>query len=125
MYLSCSDPLGNAVHTALAFDLSAKVSSSQRRPDRLLTCRSRMAGAHEVVLRHQSLPARSGPARLAVDVRERNLHESCASSTCTKGFDSRRLKCPAAEAFTDMLDVMVNSDRIAMLGIMPGSAAID
>jgi len=129
--ISCSDPLGNAVHTALAFDLVGE--------DVLITgagpigCMAvpiaKMAGARKVVITDVNpyrldLARRMG-ATLAIDVRERNLQDAMHELGMREGFDVGLEMSGNPKAFTDMLDVMVNGGRIAMLGIMPGSAAID
>ena len=129
--ISCSDPLGNAVHTALSFDLVGE--------DVLITgagpigCMAvpiaKMAGARKVVITdvnpYRLDLARKMGATLAVDVRERNLQEVMRELEMHEGFDVGLEMSGNPKAFTDMLDVMVNGGRIAMLGIMPGSAAID
>ena len=58
-------------------------------------------------------------------MRERDLHEVMRELEMHEGFDVGLEMSGNPKAFTDMLDVMVNGGRIAMLGIMPGSAAID
>src|SRR4051812_18414691 len=129
--LSCFDPLGNAVHTALAFDLVGE--------DVLITgagpigCMAvpiaHMAGARKVVITdvnpYRLDLARQMGATLALDVRERTLHDAMHELGMREGFDVGLEMSGNPKAFTDMLDVMVNGGRIAMLGIMPGSAAID
>jgi len=129
--ISCSDPLGNAVHTALSFDLVGE--------DVLITgagpigCMAvpiaKMAGARKVVITdinpYRLDLARKMGATLAVDVRERDLHDVMRELEMHEGFDVGLEMSGNPKAFTDMLDVMVNGGRIAMLGIMPGSAAID
>lgn len=129
--LSCSDPLGNAVHTTLAFDLVGE--------DVLITgagpigCMAvpiaKMAGARKVVITDVNpyrldLARRMG-ATLALDVRERNLHDAMHELQMREGFDVGLEMSGNPKAFTDMLDVMVNGGRIAILGIMPGNASID
>src|SRR5438067_12328587 len=69
--------------------------------------------------------ARKMGATLAIVVRERNLHDAMKELDMREGFDVGLEMSGNPKAFTDMLDVMVNGGRIAMLGIMPGSAAID
>ena len=129
--ISCSDPLGNAVHTALSFDLVGE--------DVLITgagpigCMAvpiaKMAGARKVVITdvnpYRLDLARKMGATLAIDVRERNLQDAMKELDMHEGFDVGLEMSGNPKAFTDMLDVMVNGGRIAMLGIMPGSAAID
>ena len=129
--ISCSDPLGNAVHTALSFDLVGE--------DVLITgagpigCMAvpiaKMAGARKVVITdvnpYRLDIARTMGATLAIDVRETKLQDAMHDLGMKEGFDVGLEMSGNPRAFTDMLDVMVNGGRIAMLGIMPGSAAID
>ncbi len=129
--ISCSDPLGNAVHTALSFDLVGE--------DVLITgagpigCMAvpiaKMAGARKVVITdvnpYRLELARKMGATLAIDVRETKLQDAMHDLGMKEGFDVGLEMSGNPKAFTDMLDVMVNGGRIAMLGIMPGSAAID
>ncbi len=129
--ISCSDPLGNAVHTALSFDLVGE--------DVLITgagpigCMAvpiaKMAGARKVVITdvnpYRLDLARKMGATLAIDVRETKLQDAMHDLGMKEGFDVGLEMSGNPKAFTDMLDVMVNGGRIAMLGIMPGSAAID
>jgi threonine 3-dehydrogenase len=129
--ISCSDPLGNAVHTALSFDLVGE--------DVLITgagpigCMAvpiaKMAGARKVVITdinpYRLDLARKMGATLAVNVKERDLHDVMRELDMHEGFDVGLEMSGNPKAFIDMLDVMVNGGRIAMLGIMPGSAAID
>ena len=129
--ISCSDPLGNAVHTALSFDLVGE--------DVLITgagpigCMAvpiaKMAGARKVVITdvnpYRLDIARKMGATLAIDVRERTLEDAKRELGMKEGFDVGLEMSGNPKAFTDMLDAMVNGGRIAMLGIMPGNAAID
>ncbi|MGI9086298.1 MAG: L-threonine 3-dehydrogenase [Chthoniobacterales bacterium] len=129
--ISCSDPLGNAVHTALSFDLVGE--------DVLITgagpigCMAvpiaKMAGARKVVITdvnpYRLDLARKMGATMAIDVRETKLQDAMHELEMKEGFDVGLEMSGNPKAFTDMLDVMVNGGRIAMLGIMPGSAAID
>ena len=129
--ISCSDPLGNAVHTALSFDLVGE--------DVLITgagpigCMAvpiaKMAGARKIVITdvnpYRLDIARKMGATLAIDVRETKLQDAMHDLGMKEGFDVGLEMSGNPRAFTDMLDVMVNGGRIAMLGIMPGSAAID
>ncbi len=129
--ISCSDPLGNAVHTALSFDLVGE--------DVLITgagpigCMAvpiaKMAGARKVVITdvnsYRLDIARKMGATMAIDVRETKLQDAMEELGMKEGFDVGLEMSGNPKAFTDMLDVMVNGGRIAMLGIMPGNAAID
>jgi threonine 3-dehydrogenase len=129
--ISCSDPLGNAVHTALSFDLVGE--------DVLITgagpigCMAvpiaKMAGARKVVITdvnpYRLEIAKKMGATRAVNVSEEKLQDVMHELEMKEGFDVGLEMSGNPRAFTDMLDVMVNGGRIAMLGIMPGSAAIN
>ena len=130
--LSCFDPLGNAVHTALSFDLVGEdVLITGAGPDRLhghsdlQTCRR----APRRDYRRQSLSARSGPqngrdtrARCA---RRKSLADAMKKLGMKEGFDVALEMSGNPKAFDDILPNMFHGGKIALLGIMPGSAAID
>jgi len=125
------DPFGNAVHTALQFDvLGEDVLITGAGPIGCMAVPiAKMAGARKVVITdinpYRLDLARKMGATLAVDVRDRDLHDVMRELEMHEGFDVGLEMSGNPKAFTDMLDVMVNGGRIAMLGIMPGSAAID
>ena len=129
--LSCFDPLGNAVHTALTFDLVGE--------DVLITgagpigCMAipicRHAGARHIVITdvnpYRLDLARKMGATLALDVRTEKV-AGCDATTRNEG----RFRCCLEmsgnpKAFADILPNMFYGGKIALLGIMPGSAAID
>ncbi|MEP6699289.1 MAG: L-threonine 3-dehydrogenase [Verrucomicrobiota bacterium] len=129
--LSCCDPLGNAVHTALSFDLVGEdVLITGAGPIGCMAVAvAHMAGARKVVISdvnpYRLDLARKMGATLAIDVRERKLTDAMHELDMREGFDVGLEMSGNPKAFTDMLDVMVNGGRVALLGIMPGSAAID
>src|SRR5437016_46675 len=129
--LSCSDPLGNAVHTALAFDLVGE--------DVLITgagpigCMAipicKHAGARYVVITDVN-PYRLDLARkmnvdLALDVRTEDLTDAMKKLGMKEGFDVALEMSGNPKAFADILPNMFHGGKIALLGIMPGTAAID
>jgi threonine 3-dehydrogenase len=129
--ISCFDPLGNAVHTALEFDLVGE--------DVLITgagpigCMAipicKRAGARNVVITDIN-PYRLGLAKkmgatLALDVRTEKLSDAMQKLGMKEGFDVALEMSGNSKAFIDMLPAMVHGGKIALLGIMPGSAAID
>jgi threonine 3-dehydrogenase len=129
--LSCFDPLGNAVHTALSFDLVGE--------DVLITgagpigCMAipicRQAGARHVVITDVN-PYRLDLARkmgvnLALDVRTEKLADAMMTLGMKEGFDVALEMSGSPKAFADILPNMFHGGKIALLGIMPGSAAID
>ncbi len=129
--LSCFDPLGNAVHTALSFDLVGE--------DVLITgagpigCMAvpicRKAGARYIVITDVN-PYRLGIARkmganVALDVRTEKLSDAMQKLSMKEGFDVALEMSGNPKAFADILPNMFHGGKIALLGIMPGSAAID
>ena len=129
--LSCFDPLGNAVHTALSFDLVGE--------DVLITgagpigCMAipicKKAGARHVVITDVN-PYRLELARkmhvdLALDVRTEKLTVAMKKLEMKEGFDVALEMSGNPKAFDDILPNMFHGGKIALLGIMPGSAAID
>ena len=130
--LSCFDPLGNAVHTALSFNLVGE--------DVLITgagpigCMAvpicRQAGARHVVITDVNpyrldLARKMAPNVLAVDVGNEKLSAAMRTLGMKEGFDVALEMSGNPKAFADMLPNMFHGGKIALLGIMPGTAAID
>jgi threonine 3-dehydrogenase len=130
--LSCFDPLGNAVHTALSFDLVGE--------DVLITgagpigCMAipicKKAGARHVVITDVNpyrldLARKMAPDVVGVDVRTEKLTDAMRRLEMKEGFDVALEMSGNPKAFTDILPNMFHGGKIALLGIMPGSAAID
>jgi threonine 3-dehydrogenase len=125
------DPFGNAVHTALSFDLVGE--------DVLITGAGPIGCMAAAICRH--VGARNivitdiNPSRLAlaktlgatrtVDVRSENLKSVMGDLNMAEGFDVGLEMSGNPAAFRSMLANMVNGGKIAMLGIMPGEVAID
>ena len=129
--LSCFDPLGNAVHTALTFDLVGE--------DVLITgagpigCMAipicRHAGARHIVITDVN-PYRLGLAKkmgatLALDVRTEKLSDAMKQLGMKEGFDVCLEMSGNPKAFADILPNMFYGGKIALLGIMPSTASID
>jgi len=129
--LSCFDPLGNAVHTALSFDLVGE--------DVLITgagpigCMAvpicKRAGARHVVITdmnpYRLSLARKMGADLALDMRTEKVTDAMQKLAMKEGFDVALEMSGNPKAFADILPNMFRGGKIALLGIMPGSAAID
>ncbi len=129
--LSCFDPLGNAVHTALSFDLVGE--------DVLITgagpigCMAipicKQAGARHVVITdvnpYRLDLARKMGATLALDVRTEKVADAMHQLAMKEGFDVALEMSGNSKAFADILPNMFHGGKIALLGIMPGTAAID
>lgn len=129
--ISCFDPLGNAVHTALSFDvLGEDVLVTGAGPIGIMAVAiAKHAGARHVVVTdinsYRLELARTMGATVALDVRTSSLAEAMKELGMREGFDVGLEMSGSPKAFADMLPAMVHGGRIAMLGIMPGSVAID
>lgn len=125
------DPFGNAVHTALSFDLVGEdVLISGAGPIGIMAAAvCKHVGARNIVITdindyRLDLARKMGVTR-AVNVAQENLREVMASLGMTEGFDVGLEMSGAPPAFRSMLDVMNHGGRIALLGIPPGEMAID
>jgi threonine 3-dehydrogenase len=129
--LSCFDPLGNAVHTALSFDvLGEDVLITGAGPIGIMAVAiARHAGARYVVVTdinpHRLELARKMGATAAVDVRSRTLSEVQHELGMKEGFDVGLEMSGNAQALNDMLGAMCHGGKIALLGIQSKTAAID
>lgn len=125
------DPFGNAVHTALSFDLVGEdVLITGAGPIGIMAVAvCKHVGARHVVITDVNpyrlqLAAKMGATR-AVDVSKQNLAEVMQELAMTEGFDIGLEMSGVPSAFKGMLEVMNNGGKIAMLGIPPGDMAID
>ena len=117
------DPFGNAVHTALQFDvLGEDVLITGAGPIGVMAAAIvRHAGARHVVVTDLN-PfrlelARKLGATLALDVRERTLASAQEELGMKEGFDVGLEMSGNPAAFRDMLANMCHGGKIAMLGI--------
>ena len=125
------DPFGNAVHTALAFDLVGEdVLITGAGPIGIMAAAvARFVGARNVVITDVNdfrldLARKMGATR-AVNVSRDNLRDVMAELKMTEGFDVGLEMSGVPQAFASMLDTMNHGGKIAMLGIMPNGAGID
>ncbi|HZX40795.1 MAG TPA: L-threonine 3-dehydrogenase [Myxococcaceae bacterium] len=125
------DPLGNAVHTALSFDLVGEdVLITGAGPIGVMAAAiSRHVGARHVVVTDVNpfrleLARKLGATR-AVDVRSQTLGDVMRSLGMTEGFDVGMEMSGNAQAFRDLLGVMNHGGRVAILGIPPSEVSID
>jgi threonine 3-dehydrogenase len=129
--LSCFDPLGNATHTALQYDLVGEdVLITGAGPiGCMATAIAQQAGARKVVVTdvnpdRLALAARMGATR-TVDVAKENLADVQREIGMKEGFDVGLEMSGNPVALNTMIDNMAHGGRIALLGIMPGAAAVD
>ena len=125
------DPLGNAAHTALSFDLVGEdVLITGAGPIGCMAVAiAKHVGARHVVIsdvnEYRLELARKMGATRAVDVRKESLRNVMGELGMTEGFDVGLEMSGNGEAFRSMLDVMNHGGHVAILGIPPGDTAID
>ena len=129
--LSCFDPLGNAVHTALQYDLIGEdVLITGAGPIGCMAAAiAQQVGARNVVVTDIN-PIRLALAKCmgatrAVDVSRETLPSVQHELGMKEGFDVGLEMSGNPRALGDMIDNMCHGGRIALLGIMGEKAAID
>lgn len=129
--LSCLDPLGNAAHATLSFDLVGE--------DVLITgagpigCMSvaiaKYAGARHVVITdvkpYRLELARKMGATLAVNVEETSIQEAQTRLGMQEGFDVGLEMSGTPMGLRSLLENMRNGSKVALLGILSEETAID
>ena len=125
------DPFGNAVHTALSFDLVGEdVLITGAGPIGVMAAAvCRHVGARHVVITDVNdyrldLARKMGVTR-AVRADKEDLRDIMADLGMTEGFDVGLEMSGAAAAFRSMLAVMNHGGKVALLGIPPSDTAID
>ncbi|MGE0610232.1 MAG: L-threonine 3-dehydrogenase [Pirellulales bacterium] len=128
---SIFDPFGNAVHTALSFDLLGEdVLITGAGPIGVMAVAvARHAGARHVVITDVNpfrlqLAKKMG-ATLAVDVRTMSIADAQRQLNMKEGFDVGLEMSGNPTAFRDMLANMCHGGKVAMLGIPEQEMAID
>jgi threonine 3-dehydrogenase len=127
---SIFDPLGNATHTALSFNVVGEdVLITGAGPIGIMAVAiARYAGARHVVITdvnpYRLELARSMGASRALDVRTESLDEAMKSLGMEEGFDVGMEMSGVPSAFREMLRTMHHGGSIAMLGIMPKDTGI-
>jgi threonine 3-dehydrogenase len=125
------DPFGNAVHTALAFDLVGEdVLITGAGPIGIMAAAvARHVGARHVVITDVNeyrldLARKMGVTR-AVDVSKEKLSDVMNELGMKEGFDVGLEMSGVPSAFSQMLETINHGGKIAMLGIPPENVAID
>ncbi|MEC7634173.1 L-threonine 3-dehydrogenase [Alteromonas macleodii] len=128
---SIFDPFGNAVHTALSFDLVGEdVLITGAGPIGIMAAAvAKHVGARHVVVTdinpYRLELAKKMGATCAVDVSKEDLKDVMNELGMTEGFDVGLEMSGVPVAFRDMLNKMNHGGKIAMLGIPPQDVAID
>ncbi|MEM7276609.1 MAG: L-threonine 3-dehydrogenase [Pseudomonadota bacterium] len=128
---SILDPLGNATHTALSFDLVGEdVLITGAGPIGVMAVAiARFAGARHIVVTdindyRLNLAKKMGATR-TVNVAQSSPAEAMQELGMTEGFDVGMEMSGNPHAFRDLLSVMHHGGNVALLGIPPSDTAID
>ncbi len=128
---ACFDPLGNAVHTALSFDvLGEDVLITGAGPIGIMAIAVvRHAGARHVVVTDVNdyrldLAKKTG-ATLTLKAGRDRLDDAQKQLGMTEGFDVGLEMSGNPAAFRDMLANMCHGGKIALLGILPPDTGVD
>ena len=128
---SIFDPFGNAVHTALSFDLVGEdVLITGAGPIGIMAAAvAKHVGARHVVITdinpyRLELAEKMGATR-AVNVAEQKLEDVMSELGMTEGFDVGLEMSGVPVAFNSMLNNMNHGGKISMLGIPPSDMAVD
>ena len=126
------DPLGNAVHTALSFDLLGEdVLITGAGPIGIMAAAvARHAGARNVVITDINaarlrLAAHVVPTVRAVDVTKEELQDVIHELGMREGFDVGLEMSGNQRALDQMVESLVMGGKIALLGIPPGQSPVD
>jgi threonine 3-dehydrogenase len=131
--LACFDPYGNAVHTALSFNMVGEdVLITGAGPIGMMSAMvANHAGARNIVITdinqyRLDLIKKILPAVITVNVEKDSISKDLMQSLgIYEGFDVGLEMSGSPVAFSDMLSKMINGGRIAMLAIMPAGSGID
>lgn len=125
------DPLGNAVHTALSFDLVGEdVLITGAGPIGIMAAAvARHVGARHVVITDINQDRLDLAARVTdvvpVNVATQDLRAVEGALKMREGFDVGMEMSGSQAALDQMVETMVMGGRIAMLGIPPGKSPVD
>ncbi len=125
------DPLGNATHTALSFDLVGEdVLITGAGPIGIMAVAiARRVGARNIVITdindyRLDLATKMG-ATHAVNVTKTSLRNTMADLSMAEGFDVGLEMSGVPQAFGEMLETLNHGGKVALLGILPEGAGIN
>ncbi len=126
------DPLGNAVHTALSFDLLGEdVLITGAGPIGIMAAAvARHAGARHVVITDINADRLKLAAHVVrnirtVDVSREDLHDVIHELKMKQGFDVGLEMSGSQQALDQMVETLTMGGKIALLGIPPGKSPVD
>lgn len=129
--LACFDPLGNAVHTALSFDiLGEDVLITGAGPIGCMAAAiAKHAGARHVVVSdinpYRLNLANTVGATRVVDVRKEKIDDIQKELGMREGFDVALEMSGSPAALNSILENICHGGKIALLGIMPEKTPVD
>ena len=129
--IACFDPLGNATHTALSFDvLGEDVLITGAGPiGCMATAIAKHAGARYVVVTdvipYRLKLAKKMGATLTLDIRTQKIEDAQKKLGMKEGFDVGLEMSGNPDALRSLLANMCHGAKIALLGILPDDTAID
>lgn len=131
--LACFDPYGNAVHTALSFNMVGEdVLIIGAGPIGIMAAMvATHCGAHNIVITdindyRLNLVKNIVPKAIPINVNNVGITENFMRNLgILEGFDVCLEMSGSPEAFRDALGMMINGGSIAMLGIIPDGTGID
>ena len=131
--LACFDPYGNAVHTALSFNMVGEdVLITGAGPIGIMAAMvAAHCGARNIVITdindyRLNLVKNIVPKAIPVNVNKEDISvDFMRSLGILEGFDVCLEMSGSPEAFRDAIGKMINGGSIAMLGIMPDGTGID
>ena len=128
---SILDPLGNATHTALSFDLVGEdVLITGAGPIGIMAVAiARYAGARHIVITDVNdyrlgLATEMGASR-ALNVTRESIDDTMRDLGMEEGFDVGLEMSGNPQAFQDLLRTMHHGGKVAILGIPPNDMSID
>jgi threonine 3-dehydrogenase len=125
------DPMGNAVHTALSFDLVGEdILITGAGPIGIMAAAiARHAGARHVVVTDVNEYRLQLAAKVAdirpVNVAREDLRDVMAELRMSEGFDVGMEMSGVPKALDQMIECMIMGGHIALLGIAPGKSSVN
>jgi threonine 3-dehydrogenase len=131
--LSCFDPYGNAVHTALSFNMVGEdVLITGAGPIGIMASMvAAHCGARNIIITdinqyRLDLAKSITPRVIPINVSKESIsREMMHELGIFEGFDVGLEMSGSPQAFSNMLKLMINGGNIAMLAIMPAGSGID
>lgn len=131
--LACFDPYGNAVHTALSFNMVGEdILITGAGPIGIMAAMvAAHCGARNIVITdlnqyRLNLIKKIVPRVITINAEnEKITKETLRKHGIFEGFDVGLEMSGSPHAFSEMLNLMINGGNIAMLAIMPAGSGID